>query len=149
MEEENNKIIVLEQDKLISKVSNSLRIADKLLPIKNEPKLIPYRKGNKWGFCTPEKKIVIHCIYDDAYQFIEGLARVVQNRKYGFIDKNGHQVIPFTYWYASDFENGFARVKLNLNDVGGKINKFNLFEEVYELDAIGQIEWIQFDCDLY
>jgi hypothetical protein len=28
--------------------------------------LIPYRKGDKWGFCTPDKKIVISPKYDDA-----------------------------------------------------------------------------------
>ena len=39
--------------------------------------LIPYRKGDKWGFCTPDKKIVITPKYDGAGGFIEGLAWVL------------------------------------------------------------------------
>lgn len=139
--EENNKLIVFEQDKLISKVANSLRIANKLLPIKSEPELIPYRKGNKWGFCTPDNNIIIDCIYDDAYQFIEGLARVKKNGKYGFINRKGFQVIPLIYKDAFDFDNGHARVVFN--EKHGKINNINFFEEVdYE-------EWIHWYLDSY
>jgi len=40
--------------------------------------LIPYRKGDKWGFCTPDKKIVIASKYDDGTRFFdEGLAWVL------------------------------------------------------------------------
>jgi len=45
--------------------------------------LIPYRKGDKWGFCTPDKKIVITPKYDDARRFIEGLAQAKLNGKRG------------------------------------------------------------------
>lgn len=128
MQEENNKIIVLEQDKLIYKVSNSLRIADKLLPIKEEPKLIPYRKVNKWGFCTHDKKIIIDCIYEDAYQFIENLAKVKQNNKYGYIDKSGNIIIPLIYDVASDFKDGYAIV--SISGINGKINKTNHFVKI-------------------
>jgi hypothetical protein len=31
--------------------------------------LIPYRKGDKWGFCTRDKKIVITPEYDNAWKF--------------------------------------------------------------------------------
>jgi len=49
--------------------------------------LIPYRKGDKWGFCTPDKKVVIQPKYDDAWSFSEGFARVELKGKWGFIDK--------------------------------------------------------------
>jgi len=40
--------------------------------------LIPYRKGDKWGFCAPDKKIVIAPKYDDVTSFFdEGLAWVL------------------------------------------------------------------------
>jgi len=40
--------------------------------------LIPYRKGDKWGYCTPDKKIVIAPKYDDGTRFFdEGLAWVL------------------------------------------------------------------------
>ncbi|KAB7725994.1 hypothetical protein F5984_25390 [Rudanella paleaurantiibacter] len=75
------------------------------------PDLIPYRKGNKWGFCDRNKKIVIECVYDDAGPFEEVLARVKQGGKYGFIDQTGKQVVPFQYEYASHFSEGLAKVK--------------------------------------
>src|SRR6187399_1928554 len=29
-------------------------------------KLIPFRKGKKWGFCNEEKEIIIECVYEKA-----------------------------------------------------------------------------------
>jgi len=55
--------------------------------------LIPYRKGDKWGYCDWNKKIVIPIQYDDVDFFREGLARVEINGKYGYIDKRNIQ-----YW---------------------------------------------------
>ena len=56
--------------------------------------LIPYRKKDKWGFCDRDKNLVIQPIYDDAYPFSEGLARVKLNHKRGgYIDTKGTQ-----YW---------------------------------------------------
>ena len=43
---------------------------------KNMAELIPYRKGNKWGFCTSDKEIKIECVYDHCWRFSEGLAAV-------------------------------------------------------------------------
>ena len=48
--------------------------------------LIPYRKGDKWGFCDRNKNMVIPAVYDDTYLFSGGLAEVKVNNKYGFID---------------------------------------------------------------
>ena len=59
--------------------------------------LIPYRKGDKWGFCDRNKKIVIPIQYDKAGLFNEGLAPVKVNDKCGFIDTKGNMVIPAVY----------------------------------------------------
>jgi hypothetical protein len=75
--------------------------------------LIPYRKGDKWGFCTPDKKVVVQPKYDDAEDFKEGLAQVKLNRKWGFIDKTGKEILPPKYDYAKYFQEGLAEVKLN------------------------------------
>ena len=75
--------------------------------------LIPYRKGDKWGFCTPDKKVVIQPKYDDALPFHEGLARVELNGKYGIIDKTGKEIVPPKYGYVWDFQEGLAWVMLN------------------------------------
>ena len=54
---EENKLIKYE-GKIIKSVSTAISIANKLLALA-EPQLIPCRKKDKWGFCTPDKKIVI------------------------------------------------------------------------------------------
>ena len=74
---------------LIKRVGNAIIVTNKLLALA-EPQLIPYRKGDKWGFCTPDKKIVIECIYDDANPFIDGVARVYINEEHVRIDKKGN-----------------------------------------------------------
>jgi hypothetical protein len=56
-------------------------------------KLIPYREGDKWGFCDKDMNIIIPIKYDWAYPFKEGLALVEINGKWGYIDKNGTE-----YW---------------------------------------------------
>jgi len=58
--------------------------------------LIPYRKGDKWGFCTPDKKTVITPKYDGAWTFSEGFARVKLNGKWGFIDKTVKVIVPLS-----------------------------------------------------
>ena len=81
---ENNKLIKYENG-LVKKVSNAIDVTNKLLAL-SEPPLIPYRKRDKWGYCTPDKKIVIECIYDSASRFSEEFASVKLNGKYGFIN---------------------------------------------------------------
>jgi len=75
--------------------------------------LIPYRKGDKWGFCTPDKKMVVQPKYDDAWSFSEGLAWVKLNGKWGFIDTTGKEIVTPKYDDASSFHEGLAGVKLN------------------------------------
>ena len=59
---------------------------------------------------------VIPCKYDVAYSFSKGLARVMLNGKYGFIDKLGTEVIPCKYDVIDYFKSGLASVKLNGKD---------------------------------
>jgi hypothetical protein len=75
--------------------------------------LIPYRKGDKWGYCDWNKKIVIPVQYDNAWLFSEGLARVRINGKCGFIDTKGNMIAKAVYDDAFDFSEGLALVKLN------------------------------------
>ena len=51
--------------------------------------------------------------YDNAWDYTEGLAAVVLNDKYGYIDMQGNEVIPLQYDYAYYFHNDTARVELN------------------------------------
>ena len=118
-------------------IQNLVAQSDTLLP-----DLIPYRKGDKWGFCNQKKEIIIQCKYDSVFLFKEGMAKVKlnglgenfdnadvkgitsdttekfdqsiskYNDKYGFINKNGKEVVALNYDEANDFSEGFALVKL-------------------------------------
>ncbi|OJJ17528.1 hypothetical protein BKI52_27075 [marine bacterium AO1-C] len=94
---------------------------------KRLPNLIPYRKGDKWGFSNEFKKIKIPCTYASATPFFEGLARVSnEEEKYGFIDKRGKVVIPLEYDWAHSVNNGWIYVEKDTDDwgyVGGFIDK--------------------------
>lgn len=47
------------------------------------------------------------------YQFAEGLAAVRKNKKWGYVDKHGIVVIPFSFDEARGFSSGLACVKKN------------------------------------
>lgn len=60
------------------------------------PDLIPYRKGEKWGFADKNKKIIIPCEYDNVQPFnAHNLAIVEKNNKYYLMDKTG-KILPNT-----------------------------------------------------
>lgn len=69
--------------------------------------LIPYRVGDKWGYASPDRKIVIPAKYADAGWFSEGLAAVKIGSKYGYINKAGKLVIPAKFTVAKSFRKGY------------------------------------------
>lgn len=89
-----NKYLIKYESRSISRVGNAISATEKLL-IKIEPHLIPYRKKDKWGFCTPQKKIVIDCVYDSVEKFYNANARVKLKKKWYLINKYG--VIDYKY----------------------------------------------------
>ena len=76
------------------KADASIKVANRLLSLNNDfSELIPYRKKNKWGFCTLDKKIVIDCVYENAKPFNkDGFAEVEFNGKSIYINRKGQQV---------------------------------------------------------
>lgn len=109
---EDNRLIKSENN-IEKRVSNVVSLTNKLLA-KYDIELIPYRKKDKWGFCTLDKKIIIDCIYDDVSFFDEnGLSLVRIENNYGFINTNGNIVIPishncFSLYY---FHSGLAKFR--------------------------------------
>jgi hypothetical protein len=105
----------------IIKVDSSIKVANKYLQQRNDIFLIPYRKGDKWGFSDRNRKIVIPCIYDRVNFFIEGLAVV------------GNYIYQNQIWweiYCIDI-NGKAKLTLtysidNIDSI--KLHPFNLIE---------------------
>ena len=86
------------------------------------------------GFIDYQGNFVVPCIaeylIEDPLDLIDinddysdGLIRIKQNGKYGFIDQNILIVIPFDYVWVSKFDNGIAAVKKN--NKFGFINKYN------------------------
>lgn len=108
----NTSLIKLETGTL-ARVSKSLEVTKKLLALNIDPFLIPYRKGDKWGFCLPDRTIVIPCIYECVEFFKKGLAKVKLHNKYGFIDKTGEEIIPYKYDNVYCFREGLSAVELD------------------------------------
>ena len=52
-------------------------------------------------------------MYDDSFFFVEGLAKVKKDGKFGFIDTRNQVVIPIQFDNAQDFNHGKAYVELN------------------------------------
>lgn len=69
--------------------------------------LVPYRQGDKWGYASPEGKVIITPKYGEANWFSEGYAVVKSGSKYGYINKSGLMVIPARYTAAKSFRKGF------------------------------------------
>lgn len=131
------------QNALLKKADNYFAHLNALMPKKyapDLPDLIPYRKGDLWGFCDNDKNIVIDCKYDDVHRFYDGLAYVMINgESRGFIDKNGVEVIPLTFliysWQPSDFSEGFSVISSDgmygyMNRKGEKVIPFK-YEHAY------------------
>lgn len=68
----------------------------------------------KMGLMSINGKIICHPKYDRIDDFQKGLARVLINGKYGFINTVGEEVIPPLFDECSDFsKEGIATIKLN------------------------------------
>jgi hypothetical protein len=71
--------------------------------------------------------MVIQPQFDLTDHFSEGLAAVMVNRKWGYIDNSGMMVIPANdFSNANPFHNGLARVVTN-HETYGYINKTGRF----------------------
>jgi len=105
-------IVKYQPGEIIKQADNYLGHLNYLTPEKNEPFLIPYRKGNKWGFCTEDKKIVIDCVYDNVKPFSEGLACVsLKGRGYFFINSSNQVLIPeIQDGIPSSFDGGVSKI---------------------------------------
>ena len=78
--------------------------------------LIPYRKGDKWGYANSSGEIIIAPKYADTRWFSEELAAVKIGMKWGYINKVGKLVISTKFTVAKSFRKGFLPSK---NKEGG------------------------------
>lgn len=62
-----------------------------------EQLLIPFRKGKMWGYVNKKKEIIIPFQYELAFKFLDGIAIVMKDDRYGLIDKSNRQITNFKY----------------------------------------------------
>ena len=93
---------------------------ERKLIAEDDAKYQRYEENGLYGF-KKDGAVVIPAKYNFADSFSEGLARVVLNGKWSYIDKSGKEVIQLKYDVVGDFSEGLAAVKLN--GKWGYINK--------------------------
>jgi hypothetical protein len=106
-----------------------------------ELQLVPYRKGNKWGYCSPYKVIIIDCIYNSATPFNNGSAEVTIDNKMFNIDFNGNTRRIENYFAQNWLSEGLLmdekNGKLGFTDINGSL----IIPHKYDID-FG--EWYKF-----
>jgi hypothetical protein len=94
--------------------------------------LIPFRKGELWGYAAPDKKIVIPVKYQETMPFEYNRGPVMANNKWGYVDPTGKSVIPFKFDVALGFFGGYDTIQamallegkwVNI-DIAGRVKKF-------------------------
>jgi hypothetical protein len=84
--------------------------------------LIPYRKGDLWGFVDKNKKVIVLPKYELAQPFEYERAAVMIDKKWGYIDASGKLVILCRYQSASPFFNINDTIQANVKIDGQWIN---------------------------
>lgn len=87
----------------------------------NDRKLMLFSYDNKtWGYADDnlwnnfdEWHEIIPPRFEEAAEFVDGLAKVKEHGLYGYIDKTGNYVIEPSFYEATDFKNGIALVKVS------------------------------------
>ena len=68
------------------------------------------KTGHVLGYVNHEGKLITPVKYDSGEDFSEGMAAVQINKKWGFIDETGTEVISLQYYMVSKFKDGYATV---------------------------------------
>ncbi len=76
-------------------------------------KIVKFRSAGLFGFKTTRGEVVVDPLFEDAWDFRNGYARVKKDGKWGFVAESGKIVVEPKYDYAWDFDDGKARVRLD------------------------------------
>ncbi|MBR0113363.1 MAG: WG repeat-containing protein [Clostridia bacterium] len=115
-------------------VKNEVSLENGLYPVQTAPE-----DGKKFGFINENLSLEIALLYDGALDFSEGLAPVMRNGKWGYINENGVTAVDFRYEPAGEsgafpFADGLAPVKKN--GMCGIINRKGKAVVAFEFDMI-------------
>ncbi len=80
--------------------------------IKEEPDAyVKINKNGLWGFRDRNSKdMAVPAVYDEVFSFKEDLCCVQKEEKFGFINREGEEIIPIVYDCATSFSEGLACV---------------------------------------
>jgi hypothetical protein len=77
--------------------------------------------------------------YEYVGSFNNGLAKVKYNKKWGFIDTLGVEIVPCIYHEVTTFNDGFAKVRVNekwgLVDTSGNVIIKPTFDWIYDFEG--------------
>ena len=76
-------------------------------------RLVPFRRGNLWGYADQRRRLVLPLRYDDAGPFVEETAWVRQGAFFGYITPDGTPLTPLHFTRAENFQAGRATVELH------------------------------------
>ena len=74
-------------------------------------KLFAAKIKNLYGYVDETGKWVLPELFDDAYAFSNGVARVQKSGLWSYVDEKGKMITNFRFYGAHDFEGDIARVK--------------------------------------
>lgn len=90
----------------------------KLKPLKTKEmvgELVPVQKKEKWGYAfadDPKQKLVIKNVFEEAHPFVDSVAIVKDEGKYGLLHRNGTLRLLLEYDEMQDFQNGVSYARI-------------------------------------
>jgi hypothetical protein len=82
-------------------------------PVNPKGKVVKYKSGDRYGFKTGSGEVVAEPVYEDAWDFKNGFARIKKDGKWGFLSESGKTVVEPKYDYVWDYSGGKAKVRLD------------------------------------
>ncbi len=76
-------------------------------------RIVKFAAAGRFGFKTTGGDTVVEPVFEDAWDFKNGFARVKKDGKWGFVAESGKVVVEPRYDYVWDFDGGKARVRLD------------------------------------
>lgn len=106
-----------------------------------------FQENELWGLKDESGNVLIQPVYEAfyAYDYYSDLAVVVKNEKYGYVNKQGEEIIPLIFDDAYDFEISQTAIvktgeKFGLINLKGKVVLEPLYEEMIFLENDGNNE---------
>lgn len=75
--------------------------------------LVRICKNSKWGFVDKKGMEIVSPVYDEVFNFHEGMAGVEKNGAIGYVNEAGEEIIAPKYECGLSFSEGLASVTLN------------------------------------